>query len=182
MIKLVLLLLGLAVANKPWAVLAVVPVLAVVTGPEAYISPAWYDSKAEHGKVVPTWNYSAVHFTGRVTAHHDADWLLGLVAQTGAAYFTEDYATDERFVHQGYIDEAQYVAGIVAAHGDNGEGVAGVAPAAGEADVHVDHHLADAARGLGLGRAEVDGEGEERPLLDGPEVFRRQREKLLGRR
>ena len=32
--------------------------------------------------------------------------LLGLVAQTGAAYFTEDYATDERFVHQGYIDEA----------------------------------------------------------------------------
>jgi GAF domain-containing protein len=32
--------------------------------------------------------------------------LLGLVAQTGAAYFTEDYSTDERFVHQGYIDEA----------------------------------------------------------------------------
>ena len=32
--------------------------------------------------------------------------LLGLVAQTGAAYFTEDYASDERFVHQGYIDEA----------------------------------------------------------------------------
>ena len=45
-----------------------VPALAVVTDAEAYVSPAWYATKAEHGRVVPTWNYSAVHFTGRVTA------------------------------------------------------------------------------------------------------------------
>lgn len=49
--------------------------LLVVTGPQAYISPSWYASKAEHGKVVPTWNYSAVHLTGRAQIHQDGDWL-----------------------------------------------------------------------------------------------------------
>ena len=47
----------------------------MVTGPQAYISPSWYPSKAEHGKVVPTWNYSAIHLTGRAQIHDDADWL-----------------------------------------------------------------------------------------------------------
>jgi transcriptional regulator len=49
--------------------------LLVVTGPQAYISPSWYPSKGEHGKVVPTWNYSAVHLTGRARIHEDGDWL-----------------------------------------------------------------------------------------------------------
>ena len=43
------------------------------------MSPAWYPPKAEHGRVVPTWNYSAVHFTGRVDGHQDPDWLLEAV-------------------------------------------------------------------------------------------------------
>lgn len=38
--------------------------LAVFSGPDAYISPSWYPTKAEHGKVVPTWNYIAVHARG----------------------------------------------------------------------------------------------------------------------
>jgi transcriptional regulator len=54
-------------------------VLLVVTGPQAYVSPTWYASKAEHGRVVPTWNYSAVHLTGRVHVREDADWLRGAV-------------------------------------------------------------------------------------------------------
>ena len=33
-------------------------------GPQAYISPSWYESKARHGRVVPTWNYETVHLTG----------------------------------------------------------------------------------------------------------------------
>jgi len=37
------------------------PALVIFTGPDAYVSPAWYPSKAEHGRVVPTWNYVAVH-------------------------------------------------------------------------------------------------------------------------
>jgi transcriptional regulator len=55
------------------------PVLLVVTGPQAYISPTWYASKAEHGKVVPTWNYSVVQITGRAMVHDDADWTRGAV-------------------------------------------------------------------------------------------------------
>ncbi len=40
--------------------------LLVLSGAEAYVSPNWYPSKAEHGKAVPTWNYEAVHLSGRV--------------------------------------------------------------------------------------------------------------------
>jgi transcriptional regulator len=72
----------MARANPHWTTIqAGTPALAIVTGPQAYISPSWYRSKAEHGRVVPTWNYSAVHFTGRVKTHHDSGWLLDAVTQ-----------------------------------------------------------------------------------------------------
>jgi transcriptional regulator len=48
-------------------------------GPVAYVSPSWYPSKQEHGKVVPTWNYATVHVRGRARVVEDADWLLQLV-------------------------------------------------------------------------------------------------------
>ena len=57
------------------------PTLLVVSGPQAYISPSWYATKAEHGKVVPTWNYSAVHLTGRARIHEDGEWLRGAVEE-----------------------------------------------------------------------------------------------------
>jgi transcriptional regulator len=70
----------LAVANPHWRTINDrAPALAVVTGPEAYITPTWYASKAKHGRVVPTWNYSAIHFTGLATVHRDSDWLLTAV-------------------------------------------------------------------------------------------------------
>ncbi len=76
------LVLHMAKANDHWRSLGSgSPALALVTGPQAYVSPAWYAAKAEHGRVVPTWNYSAVHFTGRVEVHHDADWLLDAVTR-----------------------------------------------------------------------------------------------------
>jgi len=53
--------------------------LVIFQGPQAYISPAWYPGKAEHGKVVPTWNYVAVHAWGRPRVIDDADWLRRLV-------------------------------------------------------------------------------------------------------
>jgi transcriptional regulator len=66
----------LARANPHWKQVADgSPALLVVTGPQTYISPSWYATKAEHGKVVPTWNYSAVHLTGRARIHQDPDWL-----------------------------------------------------------------------------------------------------------
>ncbi len=54
--------------------------LLVVPLSDAYISPGWYPSKAEHGKVVPTWNYEVVHLHGRLVAHDDADWTLAMVS------------------------------------------------------------------------------------------------------
>src|SRR5215475_7791940 len=62
----------LALANPQWRSVGPETVaLAIVHGPQAYISPSWYPSKARHGKVVPTWNYVSVHFTGRLTVHRD---------------------------------------------------------------------------------------------------------------
>lgn len=51
------------------------PALLICTGPDAYVSPTWYAAKAEHGRVVPTWNYTAVHLTGTVRVHEDPEWL-----------------------------------------------------------------------------------------------------------
>jgi transcriptional regulator len=44
-------------------------------GPQAYVSPSWYPSKRETGKVVPTWNYAAVHVWGRPSVIEDEAWL-----------------------------------------------------------------------------------------------------------
>jgi transcriptional regulator len=55
--------------------------LVIFEGPEAYIRPGWYPSKAEHAKVVPTWNYAAVHAYGRLEAVEDKAWLLSHVSE-----------------------------------------------------------------------------------------------------
>ncbi|MCV7229158.1 FMN-binding negative transcriptional regulator [Mycolicibacterium komossense] len=66
----------IARANPQWGTVADgSPALLICAGPQAYISPSWYAAKYEHGRVVPTWNYTAVHLTGTVRVHHDADWL-----------------------------------------------------------------------------------------------------------
>lgn len=53
--------------------------LAIVPGPDAYVSPGWYPSTAEHGRVVPTWNYEVLHVHGRLVAHDDPEWLREFV-------------------------------------------------------------------------------------------------------
>lgn len=53
--------------------------LAIFQGPSAYVSPSLYPSKAEHGKVVPTWNYIAVHVAGPLRVIDDAAWLRAMV-------------------------------------------------------------------------------------------------------
>jgi transcriptional regulator len=71
----------LARANPHWRGLqAAGRALAVFTGPEAYVTPAWYASKAEHGRVVPTWNYVAIEAAGSVQVFEDAERLRGVVA------------------------------------------------------------------------------------------------------
>ncbi len=65
------------IANEVWRKLeGAQSSLVVFQGAEAYISPSWYPSKAEHGKAVPTWNYAVVHASGHPTIKRDSQWLL----------------------------------------------------------------------------------------------------------
>jgi transcriptional regulator len=56
-------------------------VTAIFNGPNAYVTPAWYPSKKESGKVVPTWNYAAVHAAGTIKLIDDPQWLRSHVSQ-----------------------------------------------------------------------------------------------------
>jgi transcriptional regulator len=72
----------MARANPQWKTIGVnSPALLICSGPEAYISPSWYAAKSEHGRVVPTWNYSAVHLSGTVRLHEERDWLRDVVTR-----------------------------------------------------------------------------------------------------
>jgi len=69
-------------ANRQWAdTLPEVEALAIFTGANGYVSPNWYPAKAEHGKVVPTWNYETVHVRGAFVVHDDAEWNRALVTR-----------------------------------------------------------------------------------------------------
>jgi transcriptional regulator len=65
----------LARNNPQWTSAPTGEALAIIQGPDAYISPSWYPSKAEHGRVVPTWNYTTAHVYGELRIHDDAGWL-----------------------------------------------------------------------------------------------------------
>jgi transcriptional regulator len=69
----------LAKANPQWKTLGAREALVIFQGPDAYISPSFYAAKAEHGKVVPTWNYLAVHVYGRAQVFTDPQRLLRVV-------------------------------------------------------------------------------------------------------
>ena len=75
----------LARANPHWKDLARgIEALMIFQGIEGYITPAWYPSKAEHGKVVPTWNYSVVHVYGHPEIMEDEHWLRSHVTELTA--------------------------------------------------------------------------------------------------
>lgn len=70
-----------AKANPQWRDVSVEEALAIFMGPDAYVTPSWYESKGQDGKVVPTWNYVAVHAYGPVEFFEDADRLLDVVTR-----------------------------------------------------------------------------------------------------
>ena len=75
----------LARANPHWKDLATCSeALMIFQGPDGYITPNWYPSKAEHGKVVPTWNYAVVHAYGRPEVMEDRTWLRRHVTELTA--------------------------------------------------------------------------------------------------
>jgi transcriptional regulator len=66
-------------ANPLWR-RAGTEVLAIFCGPDAYISPSWYATKSETGKVVPTWNYVVAHASGTLTVYDDPNWLRAFLS------------------------------------------------------------------------------------------------------
>ena len=60
--------------NRQWKTTAIGEAMVIVRGPDAYISPGWYATKREHGRVVPTWNYVTAHLHGELVVHDDAAW------------------------------------------------------------------------------------------------------------
>lgn len=71
----------IARANEQWTRPAIGEAMAIFMGPDAYITPSWYAAKQEHGKVVPTWNYVAVHAYGNVEFFDDRTRLLDVVTR-----------------------------------------------------------------------------------------------------
>ena len=108
-------LLGhVARANAHWRLAPVGESLAIIHGPDGYITPSWYLAKAEHGKVVPTWNYLVAHVYGELIVHDDVAWLEDVVrrlttrheADRAAPWSIEDAPRD-------YIDaQLQAIVGV----------------------------------------------------------------------
>jgi transcriptional regulator len=76
----------MARGNPQWKSLGGQEAMAIFQGPQAYVSPNWYPTKREHGKVVPTWNYTAVHVWGTVEVHPEREWLAAFLDRLTAAH------------------------------------------------------------------------------------------------
>lgn len=72
--------------NDQWKLPAIGAAMAIVRGPDAYVTPTWYASKAEHGRVVPTWNYITAHVYGELLVHDDPVWVDAMVRSLTAKH------------------------------------------------------------------------------------------------
>jgi transcriptional regulator len=72
--------------NDQWRKAALGESLAILRGPDAYVSPSWYAAKAEHGRVVPTWNYVTAHVYGQLLVHDDPAWVEDVVRRLTAKH------------------------------------------------------------------------------------------------
>lgn len=92
--------------NEHWRLPALGDALVVVRGPDAYVSPSWYATKREHGRVVPTWNYVTAHVYGELVVHDDPAWVEALVRR-----LTRQHEAGRE--HEWSVDDAPaaYVAG-----------------------------------------------------------------------
>lgn len=101
----------LARANRQWQTLAAGgEVLVIFTGGDAYVSPSFYLAKAEHGKVVPTWNYLAVHAYGQAEVFDEPPRLLDLVSS-----LTDRHEADRASPWQVTDAPADYIDGMLRA-------------------------------------------------------------------
>jgi transcriptional regulator len=73
-------------ANPHWRTLDGATAVAMFRGPDTYVSPSWYSSKASDPRVVPTWNYEIVHVHGTAVVHDDPEWKESLVRRLTATH------------------------------------------------------------------------------------------------
>ena len=142
----------IARANPHWK-LGAGKALLVLAGPEAYVTPAWYPSKAEHGKTVPTWNYEAVHLSGRAEWFDDAERLEAVVRDLSALHEQgrpEPWAVDD--APRAYIDALK-------------RGIVGVT-------LHVER--IDAKRKLSQNKNQADFHGVAAGLAASPDAMERE--------
>jgi transcriptional regulator len=103
----------LARANNQWRDFdAKVDALVVFQGVESYITPSWYPTKQEHGKVVPTWNYAIVQASGPLKVVEDRDWLrtqIGALTAMQEGRRAEPWAVND--APAGYVESQ--IKGIV---------------------------------------------------------------------
>jgi transcriptional regulator len=92
--------------NDQWRREVLGEALVIVRGPDAYVSPGWYASKADHGRVVPTWNYVTAHVYGELVVHDDPVWVEDLVRRLTAKH-------EASLPHPWHVDDApaRFVAG-----------------------------------------------------------------------
>lgn len=92
--------------NDQWRRAALGEALVIAHGVDGYVSPSYYASKAEHGRVVPTWNYVTAHVYGTLIVHDDPEWVGDLVRR-----LTERHEAGRE--HPWSVDDAPaaYVAG-----------------------------------------------------------------------
>ncbi|MBR7833372.1 FMN-binding negative transcriptional regulator [Actinospica durhamensis] len=72
--------------NEQWKRPAIGDALVIAHGEQGYITPSYYASKAEHGRVVPTWNHLTVHVHGTFVVHDDPEWVGSLVRRLTEKY------------------------------------------------------------------------------------------------
>lgn len=80
------LIMHVARNNRQWSDPVIGEAMVIVHGAEHYVSPRWMPSLAEHGQVVPTWNYVTVHAYGRLVAHDDPAWTEAAVRRLTARH------------------------------------------------------------------------------------------------
>jgi transcriptional regulator len=105
----------LARGNPHWRELVSdVAALAIFDGPDAYVSPAWYEEKRLTGKVVPTWNYVTVQAHGSITLHQEPEWLVPHVrrlVERQEGMRAEPWSIDD--APEGYVEtQARAIVGL----------------------------------------------------------------------
>lgn len=105
----------LARGNRHWRQLAADGhAIAIFIGPDAYITPSWYEEKRLNGKVVPTWNYVTVVVHGRIELRREPDWLLAHVRRLVERHEqgrTEPWSVDD--APEGYVEsQAKAIVGL----------------------------------------------------------------------